>query len=113
MVFSASSMIAATSKITNYDAWFYTKKQIIFAALGTVVMFVLMNISLTRLKKWFIPFFLFVTILLLLVPFVGVEIHGARSWFRFGSFLLQPTEFAKLAVIMYLSILLTKKGDKI
>src|SRR5690606_31621885 len=51
-------------------------------------------------------------ILLFLVPFIGVEINGARSWFGFKGFGIQPTEPAKLALILYLGALITKKGEK-
>lgn len=108
MVFSASYSLTYSE-----DPLLYTKKQALFAVAGTVVMFVVMNISFTRLKKWFLPFFLFSLVLLVLVLIFGNEVKGARSWFRFGSFGLQPTELAKIGLLAYLATIIPKKGDKI
>jgi cell division protein FtsW len=112
MVFSASSSMTVVSKKFNYDALYFTKKQIIFAGLGTFVMLVLMNIPYERYKKWFAPFLLVTVLLLALVPFIGASTNGARSWFAIGMFGGQPTEFAKLAVILYLAAIITKKQEK-
>lgn len=113
MVFSASSMISVASEFTNYNAWYFTKKQIIWASLGTMAMFVLMNIPVQRLRKWFHLFFAVTVVLLILVLLIGKEVKGARSWFGFGTLGIQPTEFAKLAVVLYLSSLINKKGETI
>jgi cell division protein FtsW len=113
MVFSASSAIAISSKEYDYNAFYVVKKQAIFAVLGTIGMFFLMNIPMSKLRMLLKPFFIVVLIMLALVPFVGNSVNGARSWFKFAGFGLQPSEFAKLAVILYLAGLIYKKGDKI
>jgi len=110
MVFSASSVIALEQ---TGNAFYYAKRQAIFAVAGTVGMFVLMNIPIGKLKPLLRPLFLTVLVMLALVPFFGTEGKGARSWFYIGSFGIQPTEFAKVAVILYLAALITKKGEKI
>ncbi len=112
MVFSASSNIAATSDSFNRDALYFTKRQLLFVAVGTVLLLTLMNIPYTAFKRGFILYFFPIVILLGLVPFVGSEINGARSWFNIGGFGIQPTEFAKLAIILYLGSIITKKGEK-
>lgn len=50
--------------------------------------------------------------MLVLVLFIGQNLNGARSWFGIGSLGIQPTEPAKLAIILYLGALISKKGDK-
>jgi cell division protein FtsW len=75
-------------------------------------MFFLMNIDYRILKKWIGPGFVIVVIMLLLVPVVGREVNGAKSWFYIAGFGIQPSEFAKLAVILYLAALISKKEDK-
>jgi len=112
MVFSASSNIAVTSDAFGRDALYFTKRQLLFVAVGSVLLLALMNVPYTWFKRGFILYFVPVVILLGLVPFIGKEINGARSWFGVGSFGIQPTEFAKLAIILYLGSIITKKGEK-
>ncbi len=111
MVFSASSSMTVVSKKFGYDALYFTKRQIMWAGLGTLAMLVLMNIPYERYKKWFAPFLLFTVILLIIVPF-SKGINGASSWLLIGGMGVQPTEFAKLAVILYLAAIITKKQEK-
>jgi cell division protein FtsW len=109
MVFSSSSIVS----ITRYqNPWFFTIRQSIWAFLGLVSMFILMNIHYSNFKKWFLPIFTIVIILLILVLLIGTSINGHRSWFSFRSFGIQPAEFAKLGLIIYLAALINKKGDQ-
>lgn len=71
-----------------------------------------MNIRFNKYKKLYAPFFLFTTALLLVVLVSGAVLNGARSWIRVFGFSLQPAEFAKIAIILYLSALITKKGER-
>ncbi|GGG13105.1 putative lipid II flippase FtsW [Paenibacillus abyssi] len=111
MVLSASSNIAVASDLYNRDPLYFTKRQLLWVGLGSIAMLTLMNIPYEIFKKWFIIYFLPVLVLLMLVPFVGKEVNGARSWFGVGSLGIQPTEFAKLALILYLGRLISKKGE--
>ncbi|TMV46080.1 putative lipid II flippase FtsW [Paenibacillus mesophilus] len=112
MVFSASSVIALAKEKFNNDPLYFVKKQAIFAVAGTVGMFFLMNIPASKLKPLLRPAFIMVLVLLILVPFFGIEANGAKSWFNIAGFSMQPSEFAKVAVILYLSLLISKKGEK-
>ncbi|EXX88084.1 stage V sporulation protein E [Paenibacillus darwinianus] len=112
MVFSASSNIAATSADYNRDALFFTKRQLIWVVLGFILLLTAMNIRYNWYKKGYVLFFIPVVIMLILVPIIGETRNGARSWFGFGSFGIQPTEFAKLAIVLYLGAIIVKKGEK-
>ncbi|PQP80415.1 putative lipid II flippase FtsW [Paenibacillus sp. PCH8] len=112
MVFSSSSSIAIASERFNNDALYFTKKQLMWAVIGLFGMFFAMNIRFNKYKKLYAPFFLFTTVLLLIVLVSGAVLNGARSWIRIFGFSLQPAEFAKIAIILYLSALITKKGEK-
>ncbi|WP_159887099.1 putative lipid II flippase FtsW [Paenibacillus puerhi] len=104
-VFSAS--------VAEKDPWSLVMSQGSKVLLGTLIMFFCMNVDFRKFQKWVAPFLTFSIILLLLVPIIGTEINTAKSWLYIGSFGVQPTEFAKLAVILYLAALISKKGDKI
>lgn len=110
MVFSASSMSA--TYFYKGDSLHYTKTQAISIGIGLLAMIVLMNIRYEKLKVWSVPFFVVVLILLFLVPIFGKEVKGARSWFDLGPFSLQPSEFAKLGIILYLAALISKKEER-
>jgi cell division protein FtsW len=108
MVYSASSAIAAQ----NYnDPFLLTKRQLIAAAVGAVMMIILMNIRFTIWKKGYIPFFLI--ILGLMIAVLAIPSEGKpRSWIDFGFLTLQPVEFAKLATILYISSYIHRKGQQ-
>ncbi|TXK85714.1 putative lipid II flippase FtsW [Paenibacillus sp. N3.4] len=108
MVFSASSM---TSAYKWGDPWYFTKKQLIAVGIGTIGMLFCMNIHYTRLKKLIIPAFFLVVIALIFVVFTA-KVKGASSWYLVGMFGIQPTEFAKLIVILYLASLISNKDEK-
>ncbi|NOU76267.1 putative lipid II flippase FtsW [Paenibacillus sp. LMG 31458] len=108
MVFSASSM---TSAYRWDDPWYFTKKQLIAVGLGSVGMLFCMNLHYTKLKKLVIPAFFVIVMLLILVIFTSKS-NGAASWFNVGKFGIQPTEFAKLIVILYLASLISNKEEK-
>lgn len=111
MVFSSSSSVAQVSEKFNYDPMYFTKRQIAFGAVGLIGMFISMNIPYEKYKKLFVPIFILAIILLMIVPFSG-SINGASSWFKVGTLGIQPTELAKITTIMYLSALISKKGER-
>lgn len=108
MVYSSSS---AVSGFLFNDSLYLTKRQVMWAGLGILSMLFFMNVHYSILKKWFIPFFLVTSIMLIIVLFEE-PINGARRWIHIGSFNIQPSEFAKLAIILYLASIIQKKGER-
>ncbi len=112
MVYSASSLFA----LERFgDGEFFLKRHILFFIVGLILMFFVMSIDYVKLRKWIKPL-LFLTILLLLlvlIPGIGHEIRGARRWFVIGPFSFQPSEFAKITLILYLAEVLSRKQPKI
>ncbi|ASA21025.1 putative lipid II flippase FtsW [Paenibacillus donghaensis] len=112
MIYSSSSSLTLSSKQFSYNPYFFIKKQIIWVALGTFVMLVVMNIHYSKFKKWYAPIFVITVVLLLLVATME-GINGARSWLSIGTLGIQPTELAKISIILYLAALITKKGERL
>ena len=83
----------------------YLMLQFVWGALGLAGCFVATLIDYRHLKKIAWPLFGLAILLLVLVfvPHVGAKINGARRWLRFGGFTLQPSEFAKVALIIVLA----------
>lgn len=117
MVLSASSIYALTSftghgcKICNGDELYFVKKQLMWAGLGIIGMLIAMNVPFSFYKKHFLGI-VFVSFFSLVVVLFTEPLNGARSWINLGSASLQPSEFAKLGLVLYLAAIISKKGDK-
>lgn len=108
MVYSASA-VWADYKFN--DSFFFAKRQLLFAGLGFVAMLFMMNIDYWSWRKWAKPILLicFVLLIVVLIPGIGVERNGSRSWIGVGAFSVQPSEFIKLALIAFLAKFLSEK----
>ncbi|CAN5252245.1 rod shape-determining protein RodA [soil metagenome] len=84
----------------------FLTRQAVFVLAGFAVMFAVSLIDYRNFREWAIVIYGgFVLLLVLVVSPLGSEKKGAQAWFQLGSFQLQPSEFAKLAVIIGLSAL--------
>ncbi len=112
MVFSASSMIA---KFEYHNMLFFFQKQIVWGALSLVFMVGFSKLDYKILKRHGLPLLLLmVSIVLLLGLFAfGAYSHGARRWYRLGFIRFQPSEFAKLSVIIYTAYYLSVKENRL
>lgn len=112
MVYSASAVLA----FHDYgDKFYYVKRQILFAALGIGALIVTMNADYWVWKKWakFGLLVCFGMLLIVLIPGVGVVRGGARSWLGISSFGIQPSEFMKLAMVIFLAKLLSERQQTV
>ncbi|GIP16726.1 stage V sporulation protein E [Paenibacillus montaniterrae] len=112
MVYSASAVKAFHE---FGDKFYFLKRQAIFAGLGLFMMMLLSRVNYTIWKKW-APTLLIVCfglLLVVLIPGIGVVRGGARSWLGIGSFGIQPSEFMKLAMIIFLAKWLSIEQQKI
>lgn len=112
MVYSASSVMA-TKKF--HDGFYFLKRQGIYALMGFGVMILAMRIDYRQWREYAVPILLGCLVLLLLVfiPGIGGSAKGASRWIRFPGFNFQPSELAKIALIMYMAYSLDKKQDKV
>jgi cell division protein FtsW len=112
MIFSASS---AQAYADHHDTAYYVKHQAIYLIVGLVLAYAAYRIDYRKLKA-FAPYALVLCIMGLvavLVPHVGVVVNGARRWIGAGMISLQPSEFAKLGLVVYLAAALATRGDRI
>jgi cell division protein FtsW len=111
MVFNASTVMAQSQ---YQDPYFFIKRQALYALLGLGVLFLGRAINYHCYQRLAYPF-LFITLICLIlvfVPGIGGKVRGAARWIRLGPFNLQPSEFAKLAIALFLAYSLTKKQEK-
>ena len=100
MVYSSSN-VWADYKFS--DPFKYVKNQGFFLLLGIIIMYFISKIDYKKYYKYASKIFLICFILIVLVLFVGTERNGSKSWFGIGSFGIQPSEFMKLAMIIFTS----------
>ena len=98
--------------ITGGNAAYYFVRQLVYAVLGTAVMLLASRLPMPFYRRYAFPFLLLTLLLLLLVPFVGVKANGSRRWLGVGGLTLQPSELAKLAVILSFSVLICRFRDR-
>ena len=99
MVYSSSAVVA----IGKGDPFFFTKRQLIFATLGVLAMFFTMNVDYWVWRKWAKTGLLICFALLIVVLIIGKEVNGAKSWIGVGAFGIQPAEFMKLGMTVFLA----------
>jgi cell division protein FtsW len=112
MVFSASS---ATAYALHHDGAYFLKRQAMWLAIALVAAFAAYRVDYRSLQK-VAPLTLGLTLVMLvlvLVPHVGLVSGGARRWLGAGPLSFQPSEFAKLGMVLYLASALVRKGDRI
>jgi len=101
MVFSSS---AVTSNIRYDDAYFFFKRQLLWALIGIVCMLVVMKFNYLRIKDLAIPLMIFTFLcLILVVTPLGIEAKGATRSLGVGFLQFTPSELAKLAMVMFLA----------
>jgi len=111
MVYSASAVYAGAR--LGDGLWFF-KRQALGAGLGLVALLVTMRVGYRRLEAFAVPLVLISLGLLLLVRFPGLghAAGGAQRWMQLGPLRFQPSEIAKLALILWLARSLARKQDR-
>ena len=101
------ALFSATQE-TEYDE---CKKQIIWVSISLVIMVIVMLINYETLVK-LSPIFYGIFLILLVAVLFTTPVNGATSWFNIGFFSFQPSEFAKIAVILFLALIISKIQER-
>jgi cell division protein FtsW len=112
MVLSSSSVEA----LRRYgSAWLFFKRQLLWLGLGTAVLVVAARTDYRTWRRFTVPAMAAAIALLtlVLVPGVGIAVSGSSRWLGVGSWRIQPSEMAKLAVLLFLADLLARRGDRV
>lgn len=109
MVFSAGS---AYAEFRYDDRFFFVKRQAIWLFLGITVMILASRIN-PKFYFWVTPYIYIITIcLLILVLAVGLVGNGAQRWISIGGITIQPSEIAKMTIVMMLAYYFSENGDR-
>ena len=89
----------------------FYQRQLIWGLCGVVCMLLAMLFDYRQLRNLAWPFFLITVFLLLLVPIAGKTVYGAKRWISLGFMSLQPSEMAKLSVLVLVARLLARDSS--
>ena len=112
LVAVTSASIPYSSRLFN-DPFYFAKRDAIYVLLSLLTCYISLYISSSQWEKWHAKIFLFSVILLLLVPFIGTSVNGAKRWISLGILNFQPAEFAKLALTCFLASYFTRRYDEV
>lgn len=88
----------------------YYQRQMVWGGVGLVCMLLVMSLDYRKMRNLAWPLFIFSLVLLAFVPVVGKSIYGAKRWISFGFMNIQPSEIAKIAVLVLAARLLSRNG---
>lgn len=101
MVYSASYPLVL--RVGHHQGYYYAERQALFALFGLTALFVVSRIKMKIIYRWAYPLLGVALGLLLVVLQIGRMTNGARSWLNLGPFSFQPSEFAKVALLLALA----------
>ncbi len=110
MVLSASS---PSSLAESGNSYYYVSRQAIFAVVGIALMLFISKIDYHEYSKFAKIAYIGSIIMLALVPLLGSSAKGATRWLEIGPIRFQPSEIAKIALIIFYANLLTKNKDNL
>lgn len=110
MIYSASSY---TAQLQLGDPAYYTKRQAAIAAVGIVIMIIISFIDYHKIMKFAIPMYALSYALMIVTMTIGKEINGRKRWLQIGPLSFQPTEIVKIALIIFMAVLIVNMGNEI
>ncbi|MGA2298935.1 MAG: rod shape-determining protein RodA, partial [FCB group bacterium] len=117
--FLIAVMLMALGLISIYSATYdsgmsgYFFKQLVFTGVGLAVLFTCMFLPERWLLEYSYIFYIVIVVMLIVVLIFGTVVYGTRGWFQIGGLSVQPSEFAKLAVLLTIAQHLSRKGTNI
>ena len=108
MIYSASSISAMTSEDMGYNPFYYVQRQLGFAAAGVALAFIVSRIDYRAVVRnlqvpiWIVTFGM---LAIIFTPIAGADAYGATRWISIGPFSFQPSEFAKITILISVSYL--------
>jgi cell division protein FtsW len=109
MVLSASSVIA----LDDYgSSWYVVLRQALWLVVGTAACVIVLRVDYHRWRRFSLPALALSVLLLalVLVPGLGLEVNGASRWLGYGPLSLQPSELAKLTMLLFAADLLARRA---
>ncbi|MEA3076630.1 MAG: cell division protein FtsW [Actinomycetota bacterium] len=111
MVLSASSVQALRN---HGSSWYFFNRQLLWVGIGTAAMAATSRVDYRQWRRFGVPLLVvaMVMMVLVLIPGIGIRVSGSSRWLGYGPFRIQPSELAKLGILLFSADLLTKRGDR-
>jgi cell division protein FtsW len=112
MVLSASSV----SSLTDYgSAWYFFQRQVAWTAVAVAAFMITARVDYHAWRRWVRPLLVVSGVLLLavLIPGIGVEVAGSRRWLGTGALRFQPTEIAKLTLLVFAADVVARRAKEL
>lgn len=115
MVYSASIALPDNPRFANYSHYHFLLRHVLAIAIGTVAAMIAFQVSTRRWESLANPLFLLALVLLVIVllPWIGKGVNGARRWIPLGVMNFQPSELAKFAVVLYAAGYVVRRREKV
>ena len=113
MVYSSSVVIAHNE---FGDGWYFLSRQVTWIALGLIGLGIAAGTDYHRWQKISLVLLVIcvIALVLVLIPGLGTKVYGSSRWLKIGPLpLVQPSEFAKLAIVVYMADWLSRKGPNV
>lgn len=112
MVISASSVVGLYQ---FGSSWYFVKRQLIWTVAALVVLAITMRIDYRAWRRIATPMLIgsIGALVLVLVPGIGVSVYGATRWLGAGPIVIQPSEFAKLGLVLFVADLLARRAHRL
>lgn len=111
VVLYSTSAVLAEAKFG--DQYFFVKRQVLWSVIGLAGLLAASRVDLAWVQRLARPGYVVAVALLVLVLLAGREVLGAKRWLRLGPVGLQPSELAKLAVVLFLADWLDRKKSRL
>lgn len=109
MLFSATYYSAQNRAVTNYDGYYYLRRQVVYMLIAYPVMLLLSFFDYRRLERFKVIGFLVSVGLLVAVLIFGRETNGAKRWIVIAGQSIQPSEIAKFGMMLYMCAFMARR----
>lgn len=100
IVFIGMLAISSATDAPSTGDYSYVRMQLVWFIIGFIAMIIIMNVDYKVIGEMALYIYIFCLLMLIAVLLFGKEVHGSKSWLGWGSLGIQPSEFAKLGVII-------------
>jgi rod shape determining protein RodA len=106
------SVTGERRRAVGLDPYFWVERQLVFLTVAAAGMAIVIAIGYHRLREVALPIYIASCMTLALLPVFGDDVNGSKAWFDIGPFQLQPVEFAKVALILALAVLVANEREE-